>query len=59
MDIREIKRIEVRTEESEEMVVIKVEREKQKRNCMRKKRNLKEKTERILDDWTWKERKIK
>lgn len=59
VEIREIRKIGTGKEEGEEMVVVKVGGEEQKREIMRKKGNLKGRGEKILEDWTWKERKMR
>lgn len=45
--------------EEGEMVVVRLENEEQRREVMRKKVNLKDRNERICEDWTWRERKMK
>lgn len=59
VEIKEIKRIRGGMEDTEEMVLVKLEDQEQKREIMRKKGMLKGRKERILDDWTWKERKMR
>lgn len=58
-DIKEIKKVGVGGEKGEEMVVVKLGGEEQKNESMRKKRSLKGRRERITEDWTWKERKMR
>lgn len=41
------------------MLLLKLKSEEQKREIMRRKRKLKGRKERIMDDLTWKERKMK
>lgn len=41
------------------LLLLKLKGEEQKREIMRRKRELKDRRERIMDDLTWKERKMK
>lgn len=45
-------------EKGRETVWVRLENEEQKREVMSRKRELKGRRERILEDWTWKERKM-
>ncbi|XP_011864665.1 PREDICTED: uncharacterized protein LOC105560291 [Vollenhovia emeryi] len=58
-EIKEVRRIGERREEGREMLLVKLENEEQKWDIMEKKRNLRGRPERISEDLTWKERKIK
>lgn len=60
VEIKEIRRIGEGTEKGKgEMLLIKLENEKQKREIMRKKKTLKGKRKRISEDLTWREWKIR
>lgn len=54
----EIRRLGGR-EKGRETVWVRLENEEQKREVMNRKRELKGREERILEDWTWKERKMR
>lgn len=53
--IKDIKRIG----ERREMIIVRLKNVEQRKEIMRKKRNLKERRERIMEDWAWRKRKIK
>lgn len=40
-------------------MLVKLEKEEQKREIMRRKGNLKGRKEKLYDDWTWEERRIR
>lgn len=41
------------------MMLMRLEVEEQRSETIRKKRNLRERKEKILEDWTWEERKMR
>lgn len=53
---KEIREIGRGDKKGKSMMLVKMESKKGKRGVMRKENKLKERTERIQDDWTWKER---
>lgn len=59
VEIGEIKRIGGDKEKGREMIVVKLGSEEQKREVMRNKRKLKGRREKIMEDWTWKERRMR
>ncbi|KMQ88741.1 hypothetical protein RF55_11715 [Lasius niger] len=59
VNIENVKRLGGVVGEGGEMIVVRMENEKQKRDIMGKKRNLKGGKKRIMEDWTWNERKMR
>lgn len=59
IEMGEIKRIGGDREKGREMVMVKLGNEEQKREVMGKKNRLKGRKEKILEDWTWKERRMR
>jgi len=55
----EIKRVGGDREQDGEMVLVRLKSEVQRGEIMKRKRELKGRKERIMEDWTWKERKIR
>ena len=58
-NIEEIKRVAGDREKDREMVLVRMRNEEQREEIMKRKRELKGRKERILEDWTWKERKMR
>ncbi|KAL6416607.1 hypothetical protein ACFW04_011364 [Cataglyphis niger] len=58
-EIEEVRKIGGSVEEEREMMVIRLKNEDQKREIWNKKKLLKGRKERILEDWTWKERRMR
>ncbi|KAL6417641.1 hypothetical protein ACFW04_012599 [Cataglyphis niger] len=58
-EIEEVRKIGGSVEEGREMMVIRLKNEDQKREVWNKKKLLKGRKERILEDWTWKERRMR
>lgn len=56
--VKEIRRIVEDKEKERKMIMIRVESEKQKKEIMDRKRNLRGRKEKIMNDWTWKKRKM-
>jgi len=56
--IEKIKKLEKR-DGIVEIVCVRLESEEQKREVMRKKSKLRERKEKIMEDWTWKERRMR
>lgn len=57
-DMEEIKKLGGEERKGGEMLV-KLKNEDQKKEIMRRKRELKDRREKVMEDWTWKERKMK
>ncbi|KAL6417693.1 hypothetical protein ACFW04_012575 [Cataglyphis niger] len=58
-EIEEVRKIGESVEEGREMIVVRLKNEDQKREVWNKKKLLKSRKERILEDWTWKERRMR
>ncbi|KAL6416560.1 hypothetical protein ACFW04_013367 [Cataglyphis niger] len=58
-EIEEVRKIGGSVEEGREMMVVRLKNEDQKREIWNKKKLLKGRKERILEDWTWKERRMR
>ncbi|KAL6416732.1 hypothetical protein ACFW04_013190 [Cataglyphis niger] len=58
-EIEEVRKIGGSVEEGREMIVVRLKNEDQKREVWNKKKLLKSRKERILEDWTWKERRMR
>ncbi|KAL6419708.1 hypothetical protein ACFW04_013672 [Cataglyphis niger] len=58
-EIEEVRKIGGSVEEGREMMVVRLKNEDQKREVWNKKKLLKGRKERILEDWTWKERRMR
>ncbi|KAL6421352.1 hypothetical protein ACFW04_014689 [Cataglyphis niger] len=59
VEIEEVRKIGGSVEEGREMMVVRLKNEDQRREVWNKKKLLKDRKERILEDWTWKERKMR
>lgn len=57
--VKEIRRIAGDREKEKEMIIIKLENEEERKEILEKQRNLKGKKERNMEDWTWKERRMR
>lgn len=57
--VEEVKRIGEDREKGREMVMVKLGNKEQKREVMGSKNKLKGRKEKIIEDWTWKERKMR
>lgn len=57
--IEEIRRLKGNEEGETEMIWVRLESEKQRREILEKKKNLKDRKERIVEDLTWKKRKMR
>lgn len=58
-DLEEIRRLGEEEGRGGEMLLMKLKGEEQKRKIMRRKTKLRGRREKILQDWTWKERKMR
>ncbi|KAL6418362.1 hypothetical protein ACFW04_012184 [Cataglyphis niger] len=58
-EIEEVRKIGGSVEKGREMMVVRLKNEDQKREVWNKKKLLKGRKERILEDWTWKERRMR
>jgi len=58
-NIEEVKRVGGDREQDREMVLVRLKIEEQRGEIMKRKRELKGRKERIMEDWTWKERKMR
>ncbi|KAL6417325.1 hypothetical protein ACFW04_014576 [Cataglyphis niger] len=58
-EIKEVRKIGESVEEGREMMVVTLKNEDKKREVWNKKKLLKGRKERILEDWTWKERRMR
>ncbi|EZA50333.1 hypothetical protein X777_11277 [Ooceraea biroi] len=58
-EIRKCKKIGEDKGKGKEMILVKLDNEEQKREIMSKKSNLRGREERVMDDWTWKERRMR
>ncbi|KAL6417343.1 hypothetical protein ACFW04_014592 [Cataglyphis niger] len=58
-EIEEVRKIVGSVERGREMVVVKLKSEEQRTEVWNRKKLLKGRKERILDDWTWKERRMR
>jgi len=58
VEVEEVRKIG-RGEGKTETVWVRLKNEEQRSEVIKMKRNLKEKKERIVEDWTWKERKMR
>lgn len=58
-EMEEIRKLGGEEGKGRKMLLIKLKNEAQKRKIMRRKRELKGRREKIIKDWTWKERKMK
>ncbi|KAL6419615.1 hypothetical protein ACFW04_013703 [Cataglyphis niger] len=58
-EIEEVRKIGGSVEKGREMMVVRLKNEDQKREVWNKKKLLKGRKERILKDWTWKERRMR
>ncbi|EZA61670.1 hypothetical protein X777_10502 [Ooceraea biroi] len=59
VEILDFKRIGGVGEKGEESILVKLKNEEQKREIMKKKKELKGRKERVMEDWTWIERKMR
>lgn len=59
VEVEEVKRLGGNGKEGKEVVWVKLRDERQRREVMEKKRKLMGRKERILEDWTWKERRMR
>lgn len=57
--IEELRRLGKNEERGTEMIWVKLENEEQKKEVLEKKKNLKSRRKRIVEDLTWKERKMR
>lgn len=57
--IEEIRRLKGNEEGETEMIWVRLESEEQRREILEKKKNLKDRKERIVEDLTWKKRKMR
>jgi len=57
--VREVWKIAGEKEKGREMVGIKVEEGEKRREILKKKKKLRGRKERIMEDWTWKERRMR
>lgn len=57
--IEEVRKLKRNVERRTEMIWIRLENEGQRREVMKKKKNLRGRTERIVENSTWKERKMR
>ncbi|KAL6420233.1 hypothetical protein ACFW04_014603 [Cataglyphis niger] len=58
-EIEEVRKIGGGVEGGREMMVVRLKNENQRRKVWNKKKLLKDRKERILEDWTWKERRMR
>lgn len=56
VDIQEVKRLRGDGDKEGEIILVKLGNEKQKREVMERKSKLRGRKEKIMEDWTWKER---
>lgn len=59
MGIQEIKRIGREGDKEGEMILVKLRNEKQKKEVIEKKKRLRGRKESVMEDWTWKERRMR
>lgn len=57
--IKEIRKLGGEKDKRWEIILMKLENEEQRREVMLRKRNLRGRKERVLEDWTWKERRMR
>lgn len=58
-EIKNLRKFKKNEERRTEMIWVKLENEKQKKEILKKKRNLKGRRERIVEDLMWKKKKIR
>lgn len=58
-EVKEVKRVGNRIVEGREMVMVRLAKEEQKKEILRKKNNLKGRKEIVCEDWTWAERRMR
>jgi len=59
MEIKEVWRVTAEKKKEREMVGIRIEDAEIRREILEKRRNLRGRRERIMEDWTWMERKMR
>lgn len=59
VNVKEIRKLRGEKDKRGEIMLVKLEKEEQRREVMLRKRNLRRRKERVLEDWTWKERRMK
>jgi len=59
VEIKEVWRVAVEKEKMREMVGIKIEEPERRKEILEKRRNLRGRRERIMEDWTWRERRMR
>lgn len=57
--IEEVKGLEGSMEGESETIWVRLQNDEQKREVIRKKKELKGRKQRVVEDWTWKERKMR
>lgn len=58
-DMEEIRKLGGEKGKCGEMLLVKLKGDEQKREIMRKKRELTGRREKVMEDWTWKEKKMR